>query len=225
MEVRDQLELVALRRRRGCITTLDGQVSTRTVTAVARAIRATLDRHRAVNGAVASRNRHVRALPARPVKVAISPDGKKAASAAFGDQPKLWDVESGKEVAQLKMPRNQPNVQAIAWSPTGKSLAVFEEKDIRTLFAGSGEGKAVLSGHTDTVRTLVYSADGKTIVSGASGKTIRVWDAAEGTLKGTITCADKVNEVALSPDGTLIAAAIDTTSKNNVLVFKVSDAK
>ncbi|HZV00839.1 MAG TPA: WD40 repeat domain-containing protein [Planctomycetota bacterium] len=160
---------------------------------------------------------------AQLVQVAISPDGKKAASAGFGDQTKLWDVAGGKEQAQLKAPRAQPNVQALAWAPTGKSLAMSEEKEIRTFFAGSGEGKVVLTGHTDTVRCLAYSADGKTLVSGGSDKTIRVWDAAEGTLKATITCAEKVNAVALSPDGKIIAAALDTSSKNNVFVYNVSD--
>jgi len=36
------------------------------------------------------------------------------------------------------------------------------------------------SAHSDDVRSVAYSPDGKTIVSGSNDKTIKVWDA--GTL-------------------------------------------
>jgi WD40 repeat protein len=155
--------------------------------------------------------------------VAVAPDGKKAASGTTGDQPRLWDVATGKEATQLKTPQNAPNVQAIAWSPTGKSVAVSESREIRTFFAGSGEGKSALTGHADTVRTVAFSADGKTLVSGSSDKTIKVWDGGEGSCKATITCAAPVNAVAFSPDGAHIVAALDTNAKDNVLVFTVAD--
>ena len=37
-----------------------------------------------------------------------------------------------------------------------------------------------LNGHSDIVRSVAFSSDGKKIVSGSSDKTIRVWDADTG---------------------------------------------
>jgi len=33
-----------------------------------------------------------------------------------------------------------------------------------------------LKGHTDTVRDLVFAPDGKTLVSGSTDKTVKVWE-------------------------------------------------
>jgi hypothetical protein len=44
------------------------------------------------------------------------------------------------------------------------------------------DGK-VLTGHSSAVRSVAFSADGKTIVSGSTDKTIRLWDAETGEAK------------------------------------------
>ena len=38
------------------------------------------------------------------------------------------------------------------------------------------------SAHSDQVRSVAFSPDGKTIVSGSKDKTIKVWDAGASTL-------------------------------------------
>jgi len=59
-----------------------------------------------------------------------------------------------------------------------------------------------LHGHSDHVRALALSADGKRLVSGSADKTIKVWDLATGiqtlTLRGH---ASAVTSLALSGDG------------------------
>jgi WD40 repeat protein len=37
-----------------------------------------------------------------------------------------------------------------------------------------------LAGHSDEVRSVAYSPDGKHIVSGSTDATVRIWDAATG---------------------------------------------
>ena len=67
--------------------------------------------------------------------------------------------------------------------------------------------------HTEAVRALAISPDGKTIVSGSDDKTIKIWDKQTGKLKQTLTKhTSGVYALAISPDGkTLVSGSVDTT--------------
>lgn len=65
-----------------------------------------------------------------------------------------------------------------------------------------------LTGHRDAVISVAFSPDGKTIASGSSDDTIKLWDAAGGNLKQTlIGHSGSVNSIEFSPDGKTIASA------------------
>ncbi len=59
-----------------------------------------------------------------------------------------------------------------------------------------------LKGHTDTVRSLTFTPDGRLLVSAGDDKTIRLWDPATGQEVRALSGHEKgVSRVVCSPDG------------------------
>src|ERR1700681_3160439 len=75
--------------------------------------------------------------------------------------------------------------------------------------------RATLKGHTDRVISVAYSPDGKTLASGSSDTTIKLWDVATGKEKATLSGhTNHVGDVVFSPDGkTLASGSEDQTIK------------
>jgi WD40 repeat protein len=72
-----------------------------------------------------------------------------------------------------------------------------------------------LTGHTDTVSSIVFSPDGRSLISGSIDKTIRIWDSWTGQeLRKIDGHTGGVNAVAVSADGkVIVSGSFDTTVK------------
>ena len=83
----------------------------------------------------------------------------------------------------------------------------FESGEIITLNGTTGSQTAILSGHTDNVKTLTFSLDGKLLASGSDDKTIKLWDVQTGgVIKTFCGHTDWVRSVSISADYTIIAS-------------------
>ena len=81
------------------------------------------------------------------------------------------------------------------------------DSDIITLDAITGSQTSLLSGHTDQVRCVTFSPDGRSLVSGSDDKTVKLWDVQTGgVVKTFYGHNDCVYSVSISGDYTMIAS-------------------
>jgi WD40 repeat protein len=141
--------------------------------------------------------------------VALSPDGRHAATAGNDCTVRLWDAVSGKQLRVLW--GHQTGVTAVAFSPDGRRLATASgDRTARLWDAASGKQLRVLRGHTLGLTAVAFSPDGGHVATASYDGTARLWDAASGeplaVLEGH---TDRLNGVAFSPDGRRLATASD----------------
>lgn len=145
--------------------------------------------------------------------VAFSPDSKQLAAAGADRAIRIWDVESGKELATIE--DHADWIFDIAFSPDGKRLAsASRDKTSKVFDAVKKESIVTFPGHAQTVYTVAFAHDGKSVFTGGEDNLIRAWKPDEDgkQVRQIGGFGGPVFKLQFTPDGkNLIACGSDKT--------------
>ncbi|MDX9710846.1 MAG: hypothetical protein RBT64_14980, partial [Trichloromonas sp.] len=112
-------------------------------------------------------------------------------------------------------------VNSITFSPDGEMIAIgSQDYSVRLLQVDDGTLLRTLDGHTANVSSVAFSSDGEILVSiSLDNGTINVWRTSDGSLLNTIEVQKYKNQVAISPDGEILAVG----RENTVQLLRIND--
>jgi WD40 repeat protein len=138
---------------------------------------------------------------------ATSADGRTLAGIKEGRALILLDSVTLQEKTCIPLP--QRSFGCFALSPDGQTLAVAlnSGETIGIWDALTRELRFQLQGHSEQVRALAFSPDGRTLASGGNDRTVRLWDVISGEGLGVLGKHERgVTTVSFAPDGRQIAS-------------------
>ena len=149
-----------------------------------------------------------------PERVAISPDGKVAASSS-GDRKnpiQLWDVATGKArpgpvPAGWPAPPG-PIVTSLAFSPDSKILATITRGRVIILWdVATGKAMHQFERSRQVSCSLAFSPDGQWLVAGEINGILSVWKAATGEKIRVMQARPRIFALAFAPNSKTFASS------------------
>lgn len=132
----------------------------------------------------------------------ISPDARLIAG-ANENRVRIWDLQTGKQVAEVT---HSVAVNDLTFSPDSKLLAAATADGTIWLWdTATGNARAMLRAHQDTVFRVVFSPDGSMLASAGADKAV-IWETATGRALISLPSGWAWN-VAFSPAGRYVITA------------------
>ena len=139
--------------------------------------------------------------------LAVSADGETIISANSDGQLYYLRATNGQLVRTFWL-NSAPALKSIAFGPDAETIVTAGEDMIIRIWRGDGQLLYELRGHNARVECLAISPDGQTVASaGGEDQSVCIWRIADGSLLHRFEGRDKLNKVAYSLDGKMVAYA------------------
>ncbi|TVS20393.1 MAG: serine/threonine protein kinase, partial [Planctomycetaceae bacterium] len=170
---------------------------------------------------------HVREVDnQQPIEtVAFSPDERLFVTGGWDGVIRIWETETGE--LQSMISTEGQYVFAAAFSPDGRYLAIGNNHSpdylqVFNIQTGQPADTPSLRGHGDAVLSVVFSRDGKRLLTGSYDNTARLWDLESG--ESTVFHGHDwwVWSASFSPDEQKI---LTTSQDGSALVWSVETAR
>lgn len=165
----------------------------------------------------------------RVQQMPLSPDNSLLAVASREGRIDIRDVQTGQSLQQFVA---LAEFNSVAWTPDGTRIAAAAADGVVRFWdvelpsgrlSGEESGGPLLSdilstltsrpgfsisAHEQAANDVLFTPDGRTLITAGDGGLIRLWDAATGDAVATLTGHTReVERLAISPDGRLLASA------------------
>ncbi|MDF0676702.1 MAG: WD40 repeat domain-containing protein [Nitrospira sp.] len=119
--------------------------------------------------------------------LSFSTNGQLLASGGHDLTARLWDIQSGKELAVLFEGSKEvsgytaesppPNVLSVAFSPKRDLVAIGTRDGVARIFdVRTLETRAILRGHRGGIRSIYFDPTGQLLATASHDATIRIWN-------------------------------------------------
>jgi WD40 repeat protein/serine/threonine protein kinase len=144
----------------------------------------------------------------------LSPDEERVVTAGEDGTVRVWDRHTGAQLMSVNALTSR--VTGAQFVGGGSALVASSGGDgaVRIWDVATGALVRTMTGHTDRIRFLGVSADGRRIVTASNDHTARVWDVASGAFVVLKGHAAEVRRAEISPDGRwVVTSSYDKTSR------------
>ncbi len=146
---------------------------------------------------------------------AFSPDGRQVVTAGDDGTARLWRVSDGAPIDSIVPHPSGWRVGSLSFSPDGHIIALTADSVAYLWRVAEPMSLTSLEGHQDSVRSAVFSPDGRQLVTTSRDRTGRIWDVERGALVATLAGhTGSVVTADFSPDGDrIVTASNDGTAR------------
>jgi WD40 repeat protein len=152
----------------------------------------------------------------------FTPDSHKLIVGGGHGAVTFWDWESSAKPLRLSL----TGTVNLAISPDGNMLALTSADPVRHNFPivlwdiAKNEKSGELLGHNDTITSVAFTSNGKSLFSGSQDRTVRMWDIEQRKKQFSMGFDSRVFSLALSPDDHWLAVGYED---GTIRVCEVTD--